>query len=152
MIKVTPPPVKVSEWGVSELGEQVGEDAWEHLELRQDSKGKPLIVAALALRVWPANGYRQGNIPEQVWLIMERRKREKGGVDLRYFFSNMPQGKPTIEMVRVFHERFWIEHGYQQLKEELGMDHHEGRSWIGWRRHVLLPKVSDLLLARYLVL
>jgi hypothetical protein len=33
---------------------------------------------------------------------------------------------------------YWIEHGYQQLKEELGLDHHEGRSWTGWHRHVLL--------------
>ena len=41
-------------------------------------------------------------------------------------------------MVRLFHERFWIEQGYQQLKEELGLDHHEGRSWTGWHRHVLL--------------
>ncbi|MBK5101907.1 MAG: hypothetical protein JJE15_13080, partial [Desulfobacteraceae bacterium] len=56
----------------------------------------------------------------------------------RYFFSNMPQDMPTLEMVRLFHERFWIEQGYQQLKEELGLDHHEGRSWTGWRRHVLL--------------
>lgn len=45
---------------------------------------------------------------------------------------------PTLEMVRLFHERFWIEQGYQQLKEELGLDHHEGRSWHGWHRHVLL--------------
>ena len=50
----------------------------------------------------------------------------------------MPQDMPTLEMVRLFHERFWIEQGYQQLKEELGLDHHEGRSWTGWRRHVLL--------------
>ena len=41
----------------------------------------------------------------------------------------MPQDMPTLEMVRLFHERFWIEQGYQQLKEELGLDHHEGRSW-----------------------
>ncbi len=57
--------------------------------------------------------------------------------ELRYFFSNFPQDMPTIEMVRLYHERFWIDHGYQQLKEELGLDHHEGRSWIGWHRHVL---------------
>jgi SRSO17 transposase len=50
----------------------------------------------------------------------------------------MPQDMPTLEMVRLFHERFWIEQGYQQLKEELGLDHHEGRSWPGWHRHVLL--------------
>jgi SRSO17 transposase len=50
----------------------------------------------------------------------------------------MPQEMPTLEIVRLSHERFWIEQGYQQLKEELGLDHHEGRRWIGWHRHVLL--------------
>ena len=34
------------------------------------------------------------------------------------------QGLPTIEMFRLFHDRFWLEQGYQQLKEELGLDHH----------------------------
>ena len=133
VVKVNPEPVKVSE-----VGEKIVEDAWEHLELRRDSKNKPLMVEAVSLLVWPANGYRQGNVNEQVWLIIERRKNERKGKELRYFFSNLPQGKPTIEMVRIYHERFWIEHGYQQLKEELGLDHHEGRSWIGWRRHVFL--------------
>jgi SRSO17 transposase len=133
VMSVNPQPVKVSE-----VGEKIAEDGWEHLELRRDSKGQPLIAEAVSLRVWPAVGYRKGNVHEQVWLIIERRKHERKGFELRYFFSNMPQGKPTIEMVRIFHERFWIENGYQQLKEELGMDHHEGRSWIGWHRHVLL--------------
>jgi SRSO17 transposase len=129
VINVNPQPVEVSA-----LGEKIAEDAWERLELRRDVKDRPLVVEAVSLRVWPANGYRKGLLHEQVWLIIERR----GGGELRYFFSNMPQEQPTIEMVRAFHERFWIEHGYQQLKEELGMDHHEGRSWTGWHRHVLL--------------
>ena len=133
VVDVNPKPVKVSE-----VGEKISDDSWEHLELRRDSKGEPLVVEAVSMRVWPANGYRKGNVHEQVWLIIERRKNERKGFELRYFFSNMPQQKPTIEMVRIYHERFWIEHGYQQLKEELGMDHHEGRSWLGWHRHMLL--------------
>jgi SRSO17 transposase len=130
---VCPLPVKVSE-----LGNKIAEDAWERLELRKDSKGNPLVSEAVSLRVWPAVGYRKGNLHEQVWLIVERRDHERKGKELRYFFSNMPQDKPTIEMVRIYHERYWIEHGYQQLKEELGMDHHEGRSWTGWHRHICL--------------
>jgi SRSO17 transposase len=133
LVNTNPKPIKVSE-----IGKSICDDSWEHLELRQNSKGKPLIAEAVSMRVWPANGYRKGNIHERVWLIIERRKTDRKGFELRYFFSNMPQQKPTIEMVRIYHERFWIEHGYQQLKEELGMDHHEGRSWLGWHRHILL--------------
>ena len=50
----------------------------------------------------------------------------------------MLQHLPTIELARHNRERYWIANSYQQLKEELGLDHHEGRSWIGWHRHVLL--------------
>jgi len=133
LIETNPKPVKVAE-----LGEHVEDEGWERLELRPDSKGKLLVVNAVSRRVWPANGYRQGNHHEEVWLIIEKRQFENGPSELRYFFSNMPQNMPTLEIARILHERFWIDHGYQQLKEELGLDHHEGRTWTGWYRHVLL--------------
>jgi hypothetical protein len=112
------------------------------LEIRRDCLDKPLVIEAVSRRVFPAQGYRKGTAHEEVWLIIERRKKDEGEYELRYFFSNMPQDMPALEMVRLFHERFWIEQGYQQLKEELGLDHHEGRSWTGWRRHVLLVMLA----------
>lgn len=137
LIETNPPSVKVCR-----LGEKVAEEEWEHLELRRDSRAKPLVVEAVSRRVWPAQGYRRGVVHEEVWLIIERRSKENGQFELRYYFSNLPQNMPTLEIVRLFHERFWIEQGYQQLKEELGLDHHEGRSWIGWQRHVLLVSLA----------
>jgi len=133
LIETNPVPVTVSD-----LGRCVSEGDWEHLEIRRDCRDTPLVIEAVSRRVFPAQGYRKGTTHEEVWLIIERRKKDDGTYELRYFFSNMPQDMPTLEMVRLFHERFWIEQGYQQLKEELGLDHHEGRSWTGWRRHVLL--------------
>jgi len=133
LIETNPLPFKVSE-----LGSAVEDDEWERLELRRDSRGKSLMVEAFSRRVYPAKGYRKGCRHEEVWLIIERRQKDKREFELRYYFSNMPQDMPTLEMIRLVHERFWIEQGYQQLKEELGLDHHEGRSWIGWHRHVLL--------------
>lgn len=132
------PPAHPSPVKVSELGRQIEEEAWEHLELRRDSRGAPLVVEAVSRRVWPAQGYRKGIVQEEVWLLLERRWQGRDSFELRYYFSNMPQNMPTLEMVRLFHERYWIEQGYQQLKEELGLDHHEGRSWIGWHRHIFL--------------
>jgi len=122
---------------VADLGKCLEEKDWDHLEIRKDCQGKPLVIEAISRRVFPAQGYRKGSLHEEGWLIIERRHGDKQ-TELRYFFSNMPQDMPTLEMVRLSHERFWIEQGYQQLKEELGLDHHEGRSWTGWHRHVLL--------------
>src|SRR5664279_5181145 len=115
VIATNPAPVKVSEVGASIAG-----DAWQRLEIRPDSRDKPLVVEAVAIRVWPAHGWRHGTHHEDVWLLIERRHLDKGGVELRYFFSNMPQSLTTIDLARLNHERYWIEHGYQQLKEELG--------------------------------
>ena len=137
LIETNPLPVKVSD-----LGKSVAEGDWEHLEIRKDCLNKPLVIEAVSRRVFPSQGYRKGTAHEEVWLIIERRKKDKTQYELRYFFSNMPQDMPTLEMVRLFHERFWIEQGYQQLKEELGLDHHEGRSWTGWHRHVLLVIIA----------
>ena len=137
LIETNPLPVKVSD-----LGKSITEGDWEHLEIRKDCLNKPLVIEAVSRRVFPSQGYRKGTAHEEVWLIIERRKKDKTQYELRYFFSNMPQDMPTLEMVRLFHERFWIEQGYQQLKEELGLDHHEGRSWTGWHRHVLLVIIA----------
>jgi SRSO17 transposase len=133
LIETNPLPVTASE-----LGRCVADGAWEYLEIRRDCRDTPLVIEAISRRVFHAQGYRKETTHEEVWLIIERRKKDEEHDELRYFFSNMPQDMPTLEMVRLFHERFWIEQGYQQLKEELGLDHHEGRSWTGWRRHVLL--------------
>jgi SRSO17 transposase len=133
VIETNPKPVTLSA-----IGERITDDAWQRMELRRDSRGKPLIAEAVSMRVWPACGWRKGTIHEQVWVLIERRPLIQGGYELRYFFSNMPLHMATIDLARLYHERYWIEQGYQQLKEELGLDHHEGRSWIGWHRHVLL--------------
>lgn len=123
---------------LSKLGESIALDAWQRMELRCNVENKPLVVEAVAMRVWPANGWRNGKYNEQVWVMIERRALSTGKYELRYFYSNMSQNLATIDLARTYHERFWIEQGYQQLKEELGLDHHEGRSWPGWHRHVLL--------------
>jgi SRSO17 transposase len=133
IVSVSPEPITLSV-----LGENIADDAWQCLELRRDCRDKPLQVEAVSLKVWPAHGWRKGNLHEEVWLLIERRQLMRGGSELRYFFSNIPLQLPTIDLARLYHERYWIEHGYQQLKEELGLDHHEGRSWPGWHRHVLL--------------
>lgn len=133
IVSTNPEPIKLSA-----LGKSIQEDAWQKLELRRNSRDKPLIAEAVSMRVWPSHGWKNGHVNEQVWLMMERRQLNQGEHEIRYFFSNMPQHLATIDLARLYHERYWIEHGYQQLKEELGLDHHEGRSWIGWHRHVLL--------------
>lgn len=55
VVATNPEPVKLSA-----PGEKISDDAWQRLELRQDSREKPLLVEAVAMRVWPAHGLASG--------------------------------------------------------------------------------------------
>jgi SRSO17 transposase len=53
---------------------------------------------------------------------------------------------PLRRLVRIVKARWKIEQDYQQLKEELGLDHYEGRSWAGWHHHVTLVMLAHAFL------
>jgi len=67
------------------------------------------------------------------WLIIE--KSEDG---IRFFIANFPKTKSWKSLVKMTHLRWKIEQGYQRMKEELGLDHFEGRSWLGLHHHIML--------------
>lgn len=89
-------------------------------------------VRATAMRVRERGHNWQ--VPEKErWLIIE-----ETGMETRYYVSNFPADTPLEKLIRLAHSRWAIEQGYQQLKEELGLDHYEGRSWPGFHHHVSL--------------
>jgi SRSO17 transposase len=106
---------------------------------RQGTKG-PLSARFAWLRVWPTDGWAQGQCAGAPphWLLIERR--EDGSV--RYAFSNLPANTSRLAAVRYWHSRWPVEQGYQQMKEELGLDHFEGRSWHGFHRHAVLVMMA----------
>ena len=87
-------------------------------------------------RVWPAHGWATGDSAgeEPIWLLIE----EQADGTLKYAFSNLPPSTSRLQAVRLWHQRWKIEQGYQQMKEELGLDHFEGRSWRGFHHHAAL--------------
>jgi SRSO17 transposase len=92
------------------------------------------------VRVWPASGWAKGECAgaEAHWLLIERR--DDGS--LHYAFSNLPPTTSCVRAVRLWHQRWAVEQGYQQMKEELGLDHFEGRSWHGFHRHATLVMLA----------
>lgn len=99
------------------------------LPLRQP---KAVEVVILRVREAVAQAWRRPG-PER-WLLIERQS--DGAV--KYYVSNAGRRASVRQMVRWAHERWKIEQGYQQLKEELGLDHFEGRSWRGLHHHLTL--------------
>ncbi len=100
----------------------------------------------LALRVRPANRdiprTVAGTLPEQ-WLIVEWPP--DANEPTKYWLSNMDTRTPLKTLVRLAKIRWRVEHDYRELKTGLGIDHFEGRSYVGWHRHVTLAVLAQAL-------
>jgi SRSO17 transposase len=98
----------------------------------------------MALRVRPANRDiprgPDGNLPE-CWLIAEWPPGQPEPTD--YWLSNLPADTPLRTLVRLAKIRWRIEHDYRELKDGLGLDHFEGRAYLGWHRHVTLTALAQ---------
>ena len=76
----------------------------------------------------------------EVWLLCER---GLGASDrTKYYLVHLPATASLRTLVRLTHQRWAIEQQYQELKDELGLDHFEGRSFAGWQRHVVLTALA----------
>lgn len=67
---------------------------------------------------------------------------EQADGDIKYAFSNLPAGTSRLRAVRLWKSRWPVEQGYQQMKEELGLDHFEGRSWRGFHHHAAMVMLA----------
>lgn len=103
---------------------------WKTIVLPHQRR-KKIKVAAIRVRETD-NGYLRRPGIER-WLLIER-----FGDGFKYYVSNLPAEMAIRELAVAAHSRWKIEQGYQQLKEELGLDHFEGRTWQGFHHHVTL--------------
>lgn len=125
---------------VLEVARLLPEGAWQEITWREGTKGQ-LRSRFAALRVQPAIGYFQGQVTEPIgWLLAEWPPGESE--PNRFWFSNLPATTTLRDLVCWAKIRYFIEQNYQQLKDELGLDHFEGRSWMGWQHHVTLTMMA----------
>jgi SRSO17 transposase len=99
-----------------------------------------------AVRVRVADGtlvsHRQHLPGQAAWLVCEARS----SGERKYYFTNHPPNTPRRTLVRAIKARWACEQAHQQLKDELGLDHYEGRSWLGlkvltlWVNESLKPR------------
>ena len=113
---------------------------WKQIRWREGSKGW-LESRFWADRVQPSHGFHEGRTPgKEVWLLVEWPEEQKEPT--KYFLGDLPAGYTLRRLVRLAKSRWKIEQDYQQLKEELGLDHYEGRGWQGWYHHVTLVMLA----------
>src|SRR4051812_37466353 len=125
-----------------------GRDAAVKLTWRQGSRG-PLTSHFVALRVRPAGRRATARLAEDgslpaVWLLAEWPPGAAEPTDI--WLSTLGEDTPLAELVRLAKIGWRIEHDYRELKTGLGLDHFEGRTFIGWHRHVTLITAALLFL------
>lgn len=111
---------------------QADPKAWRTVTLPV-AGSRTVRVAAVRVRGTQRKSRVRQPGPER-WLLIE----DLPSGESKYHLSNLPADTPIEEMIRLAHQRWKIEQGYQQLKEELGLDHFEGRSWTGLHHHLAL--------------
>jgi SRSO17 transposase len=121
------------------LKELAGRTPRHKVTWREGTKG-PMWGRFAWLRIWPAAGWATGECAEAepIWLLIE----EQADGQIKYAFSNLPGRTSRIKAVRLWRSRWPVEQGYQQMKEELGLDHFEGRSWRGFHHHACLVMLA----------
>lgn len=121
-------------------------ERWRTVTWRQGTRGAQRSRFA-ACRVQPAHGHVQDRPElEPVWLLIEWPTEAEAPT--KYWFSNLPEGVSLRRLVQLAKLRWRVEQNYQQLKEELGLDHYEGRAWQGWHHHVTLVCLAYAFLLR----
>ncbi len=120
--------------------ESLGSKAFRSVTWRHGTKG-PLRARFAAVRVRVADAPRQsrGVHPPgaEVWLVCEQRTNER-----KYYLSNYPARTSLRQLASLIKARWSCEQAHQQMKEELGLDHFEGRSWHGLHHHTVLTMIS----------
>ena len=125
--------------------EMLANEKWRVAAWRKGTKGL-LKARFAAVRVRVADGPPQRigakgmqHMPgEEVWLVGERRT----AGERKYYLANLPANADLKTLAATIKARWICEQAHQQLKEELGLDHFEGRSWQGLHRHALMTMIA----------
>ena len=118
---------------VDELAQSLPKAAWRQVWWRHGTKGEMQSRFAL-LRVRRAKrepGRREERPLE--WLLIEWPTNQSAPT--KYWLSNLPAGTRIAKIVNLAQMRWRIERDYEELKGELGLDHYEGRGWLGFHHH-----------------
>ena len=121
---------------VKALAKALAPRQWKKVTWREGTN-QALTSRFAAVRVRCANrDYWRSELRAEEWLLVEW---PKGDAEpIKYFLSTLPARTSIQELVRVAKLRWRIERDYQELKQEFGLDHYEGRGWRGFHHHATL--------------
>jgi SRSO17 transposase len=130
---------------IGALVARLGEERLKTVTFRDGLDGRPVKSRFMFVRVRAAHHWRPHDRrwangsevpPREEWLIAEWPKGRAEPTD--YWLANLPASTKPGRLARLARLRWKIELDYRQLKGQLGLDHYEGRSWLGWYHHTAL--------------
>ena len=127
---------------VDDLAQQLPPAAWVRAKIKEGAKG-PLVCDFACLRVIEV---RDGLPGQELWLVIRRNLDDP--TEIKYYFSNAPADIDPAELVRISGMRWPVEIIFRTGKVEVGFDHYELRSWLGWHHHMLFAFLAHHFLVR----
>lgn len=122
---------------VKALAARLPAQAWQTLPCRTTPAGEDVSSRFAFVRVVAAHAVERDHLPPRFeWLIVEWPEDEEAPSD--YWLSNLGEEESRERLARLARLRWTIELDYRQLKGELGLDHYEGRSYLGFHHHCAL--------------
>jgi len=121
---------------VKQLALRLPSSVWKEITWRPGSQ-KTLRSRFAAIRLRPAHRDEKRTEPRpEEWLLIEWPKKESEPT--KYWLSTLPEKTSLKALVKIAKHRWIIERDYEELKQELGLGHYEGRSWRGFHHHATL--------------
>ena len=121
---------------VKKLATSLSSSAFKEVTWREGTERK-LRSRFAAVRIRPAHrDYWQAEPHAEQWLLIEWPRNESEPT--KYWISTLPPNTPLKVLVKIAKQRWIIERDYQELKQELGLGHFEGRNWRGFHHHATL--------------
>ena len=129
--------IRESKISLKKLVGEIESDEWKRLKYREGTKGQ-LVREAVLKKVWI---WKKGTAEVEETLLLISRKFDE--TEVKYSLCHEPQEELSLErgLFRQM-QRYWIERGFQEIKEQLGLHQYQVRGWIAWHHHVALTMMA----------
>jgi len=110
---------------------------WKRIEYREGTKGV-LVREAVLKKVWI---WKKGTAEiEEAELLISRKVDQ---TEVKYSLCDEPKGELRVETA-LFRQmqRYWIERGFQEIKEQIGLHQYQVRGWKAWQHHIALTMMA----------
>jgi len=127
---------------VCDIAKNLSEADWKTYSIRDTAKG-PLVIDVWVQEIYSWDENQPAGRKEL--LVVRRNKNEHGGYEYKYSLSNADINKySSLQLAKAQSQRYFIERGFEDAKQEAGMSQYQVRGWLAWHHHIALVMLSML--------